>query len=393
MNNVKLFILLWIPVICGAECIVKFSETYLTLLTNEKRSIEFLISNCNANENSTFNIKVQHETNLAISPDFIQIDNNDTITKIVVEVEALKAGETNIYTESTIPDLKQAFVTVQVYKNQIVEILSIIIGWAYFFCWSISFYPQVYENYKRKSVIGLNFDFVVVNITGYILYSMFNLGLYYIPAIKVQYEDRYPFSIVSVLANDIVFGLHALAITVYTGVQCFWYERGNQTVSWFGKWFHYISVIILTVTGILCLVDYLLWLDFLYICSYIKLSVTFCKYGPQAVMNYKRKSTEGWSIETVLLDIAGGVFCLFQMFMNAYNYEKWAWILENPTKLWLGVFSLFFDFFFVFQHYCLYNNRGHGNDVKIEMALTEKERLNLVEDARIKVDEDKFIKS
>jgi hypothetical protein len=29
-----------------------------------------------------------------------------------------------------------------------------------------SFYPQVWENWKRKSVIGLNFDYQALNITG-----------------------------------------------------------------------------------------------------------------------------------------------------------------------------------------------------------------------------------
>lgn len=31
----------------------------------------------------------------------------------------------------------------------------------YFACWSFSFYPQIYENWRRKSVHGLSFDFEV----------------------------------------------------------------------------------------------------------------------------------------------------------------------------------------------------------------------------------------
>lgn len=49
-------------------------------------------------------------------------------------------------------------------------------------------------------------------------------------------------------------------------------------------------------------------------------------------MNYKRQSTEGWSIETVLLDIAGGVFSVMQMFMNAYNYGKVTNTSSNSKK-------------------------------------------------------------
>lgn len=31
------------------------------------------------------------------------------------------------------------------------DILSSITGWIYFFAWSISFYPQIFLNYSRKS--------------------------------------------------------------------------------------------------------------------------------------------------------------------------------------------------------------------------------------------------
>ena len=39
-------------------------------------------------------------------------------------------------------------------------------------------------------------------------------------------------------------------------------------------------------------------------------------------MNFKRKSTVGWSIGNVLLDLTGGTGSIIQMFINAYNYGK-----------------------------------------------------------------------
>lgn len=38
-------------------------------------------------------------------------------------------------------------------------------------------------------------------------------------------------------------------------------------------------------------------------------------------MNYKRRSTKGWSIGAVLLDVVGGFCSIVQMFMNVYNYN------------------------------------------------------------------------
>lgn len=37
-------------------------------------------------------------------------------------------------------------------------------------------------------------------------------------------------------------------------------------------------------------------------------------------MNYKRKSTVGWSIENIFLDFTGGILSMLQMIVNAYNY-------------------------------------------------------------------------
>lgn len=38
-------------------------------------------------------------------------------------------------------------------------IISTSVGWTYFLAWSVSFYPQVWLNWKRKSVVGLSFDY------------------------------------------------------------------------------------------------------------------------------------------------------------------------------------------------------------------------------------------
>lgn len=41
--------------------------------------------------------------------------------------------------------------------------VSAVCGWCYFAAWSLSFYPQVYLNWKRLSVVGLSLDFVLFN--------------------------------------------------------------------------------------------------------------------------------------------------------------------------------------------------------------------------------------
>ncbi len=74
----------------------------------------------------------------------------------------------------------------------------------------------------------------------------------------------------------------------------------------------------------------------------------------QAYMNFRRKSTIGWSIGNVLLDFTGGVLSVAQMFIIAYNNDDWGSIFGDPTKFGLGLFSILFDVFFMLQHYVFY---------------------------------------
>lgn len=79
---------------------------------------------------------------------------------------------------------------------------------------------------------------------------------------------------------------------------------------------------VILVTLIIASVGVWHWLDFLNSCSYIKLAITLIKYVPQAVMNYRRKSTAGWSIGNILLDFTGGSLSMLQMILNSYNYSE-----------------------------------------------------------------------
>lgn len=101
---------------------------------------------------------------------------------------------------------------------------SVVVGWIYFAAWSVSFYPQIYINFRRKSVVGLNFDFIALNLVGFTMYGVFNMGLFWSEAIQDEYFTRYPRGLNPVLVNDVVFALHAFAATLITIGQCLSYE-------------------------------------------------------------------------------------------------------------------------------------------------------------------------
>jgi cystinosin len=92
-------------------------------------------------------------------------------------------------------------------------------------------------------------------------------------------------------------------------------------------------------------------LNQIYAFGYIKLLVTVIKYIPQVYVNYKRKSTVGWAIGQIMLDFAGGILSISQLFIDASLQADWSGITGNPVKFGLGNVSMLFDVIFMVQHY------------------------------------------
>ncbi|RCN24868.1 PQ loop repeat protein, partial [Ancylostoma caninum] len=64
----------------------------------------------------------------------------------------------------------------------------------YFAAWSLSFYPQIYLNFKRKRYERLTFlfryrvefRFLLLNVIGFSAYATYNLLMYYDPVVQVR---------------------------------------------------------------------------------------------------------------------------------------------------------------------------------------------------------------
>ncbi|KAJ4826278.1 hypothetical protein Tsubulata_018676 [Turnera subulata] len=196
-------------------------------------------------------------------------------------------------------------------------------GWIAFISWSISFYPQVILNFRRKSVVGLNFDFVVLNLTKHSSYLIYNASLYFSPAIQEQYYQKYGYGeMIPVAANDVAFSIHAVLLTAFTLFQIVIYERGNQKVS-------KISIGILSIVWLIAAVCFFValpshsWLWLISVFNSIQVFMTLIKYIPQV-----RVST------------------LF--------YPPICYML--PCLV-----SVFFDLLFMCQHYILYPAKKTGS--------------------------------
>eukprot|EP00756_Hemistasia_phaeocysticola_P004880 Hpha_TRINITY_DN13057_c0_g1::TRINITY_DN13057_c0_g1_i1::g.69201::m.69201/K12386/CTNS; cystinosin len=243
--------------------------------------------------------------------------------------------------------------------------ISAVVGWIYFAAWSISFYPQIYFNWVRKSVVGMSFNFVFLNLVGFACYSAYNCAYYWVGSIQDEYKDKHNGKSNVVRANDVFFALHAVLLTAVTGFQIFIYERGDQRLHWG-------TVLVI----ILCLIPFVVWaicigydvndrghpfnwVDWFLGLSWLKLGISIYKYLPQVRLNWLRKSTTGWNIWNVLLDFTGGSMSVAQQIMDCQTQHNWDGIAGDPVKFGLGCCSMVFDVVFMFQHYVLYadNNR------------------------------------
>ncbi|OAX81950.1 hypothetical protein ACJ72_03709 [Emergomyces africanus] len=244
------------------------------------------------------------------------------------------------------------------------------------FCWSASFYPQPILNYRRRSTQGLAIDFPTVNTLGFICYMIYTATFLCSPLIRDQYAARHPISPEpSVRLNDLAFAVHAVILSSLVLSQ-FWPSIWRFKVSRYQRISRPISGVfwgsLVAVAGLITVISALgtggsldpedwAWIDVVYSLSYVKLIVTIIKYIPQAWVNYKRKSTVGWSISAILLDFSGGILSVLQLLMDSALEDDWSGITGNPIKLLLGNVSIFFDVIFMLQHYVIYREKWAGS--------------------------------
>jgi len=246
--------------------------------------------------------------------------------------------------------------------------ISRVLGWAYFLSWSLSFYPQPISNYIRKSTLGLAIDFPTLNVLGFTCYTISTACFLYSPTIKSQYAYRHPEAPqTTVRFNDFLFAAHGAVMCVIIYSQFFekiWgFEIGKrQKVSRviLGVWWGCVLAIVVVVMLVKTRgtegndAQGWAWIDVIYTLGYVKLLTVFLKYIPQAWVNYKRKSTLGWSIYPMLLDFAGGWLSLAQLCIDSALENDWSGVTGNPVKFGLGNITIVFDIIFMLQHYVPY---------------------------------------
>lgn len=299
-------------------------------------------------------------------------------------------------------------------------VLSAIFGWVYFLCWSASFYPQAFLNWRRRSTSGTTVDFPFINClgrlpllplpplphvscvtdtdgqtAGFAAYFASNAAFLYSPTIRAQYAARNKGLTPTVQFNDVTFALHGLVLSVVTTTQYLlarplWRfatpslgTRPSRFILGIG------SGCLLGVLGTSAIVlasagprrmdfdpaaDWCA-LDIIYAVGYVKVVVTLVKYTPQILANWRNGSTRGWSIWQILLDFAGGILSVGQQGIDSYLQRDWSGITGNPVKFALGNVSMVYDVIFMVQHYVLYGEGKAGKGEEGQEEPSEEDGL------------------
>jgi len=149
-------------------------------------------------------------------------------------------------------------------------ILADVVGWGYFLAWTVSFLPQIYENWRRKSVVGFSFDMWAYFLLSYITYTIYNVTVYFKPNVLGDLTEDNP-----VKLTDVVFSLVAFICTAFQGIQCLMYDRGSQEI-------HRSTVVLcvgcllaLAILAVLSCFGLSSWFLVLQYCGYVKLVVSF----------------------------------------------------------------------------------------------------------------------
>ncbi|KAJ3110090.1 hypothetical protein HK098_000680, partial [Nowakowskiella sp. JEL0407] len=193
-------------------------------------------------------------------------------------------------------------------------------------------------------VTGLSLDFLILNTLGFTCYSIYNTTLYYSSTIRDQYKQTFGGE-PQVKLNDVAFGIHALGVTLITLVQYGYYTVVNSHVATSGTsngssgvsdaiggrkgrtvsmW-----ILVFTVSSAISLYASTVFghtwiLDVVYFLSLVKMLTSLVKYVPQAILNFERRSTVGWSILNIGLDFLGGVLSFAQLVGDCWSIGDWS---------------------------------------------------------------------
>ncbi|AGO12607.1 AaceriAER269Cp [[Ashbya] aceris (nom. inval.)] len=237
-----------------------------------------------------------------------------------------------------------------------------LLGYLYATCWSVSMYPPLWNNWKLQSAKAVSKGYVVFNCIGYtaLLLSLIVQTLFW------QDEGEGSSAVRPSLGwSDYWYGMHSWLLNGLLASQVLW---GSKLWGFSGEPTKRMSSAHRKMTqlfiGLFCVgtAQYVITtmqtglrnqstLFYCHVLYFIKIIMSVLKYIAQAKHNYERKSTAGFSMLSVTLDIFGGIFSLAQLVLDLTEKSgiSVATVKANSGKLGIGLVSLLFNFVYISQ--------------------------------------------
>lgn len=241
------------------------------------------------------------------------------------------------------------------------RVLKDALGVFYVLAWSSTFYPQVLLNWRRRTTVGLSHDFIGMSWVGFFAYAVFSCGGFSSSIVRAAYEGKRG-APPPIEAADVAFALHAFVLATILLLQIIVYRPGlriRRDVA--AGCMATAAFVALACVG--AGVRQLSWVSVLEFCGAVKVVTSIFKHIPQAFSNFRRKSTAGFSVTMVIMDVLGSLGSFGQQFVRCVIDRSWQPFTGNLSKLLLAMESFLFDLFFLYQHFVLYGDKEGRDEI------------------------------
>lgn len=254
--------------------------------------------------------------------------------------------------------------------------ISEILGLIYVCCWSVSMYPPLWTNWRRRSASALSVDFVMLNTTGYFyLVISLILQLYcWLPPPEGHDLTHEGIALKPKITNfDLCYSSHGLLLNLVLASQLLmgqslWGFKKERSVRMKPVYSRILSLSLLGFGGLTLLFtnynsragwDNLRTLAYCNRLFMLKISMSLLKYVPQVIHNHERRSMKGFAIQGTILDITGGIASLLQLILQIANDKDFntSVFMANFGKIGLAIVTILFNFIFLSQ-WITYGNKS-----------------------------------
>jgi len=198
------------------------------------------------------------------------------------------------------------------------------------------YWSSCLPNHLTLSAVGLSADFTWINPLGFLALTIWSFGIYFSPIAREEYRLRHEGNNPQVSKSDLAFALHGFLLSSAQFIMVYYYtyfyrrtktpifsinqssgeedpllpEREDPdlaitsqptTPSLIFKFLIALAWVAAIGGGAFAKIGNFTFLDWLYLISTIKLIISIIKFVPQVLLNWRLKSSEGFSVAMPVL--------------------------------------------------------------------------------------------